>query len=129
MIKKTLNYVDVDGNVVSDQFYFISEDPTPDQIRENVTVTNCPNCGAPIDIYTAKCPYCDTPYKFIRGKRAEVLLYEDSCRETISFIPYYEDIVGTSCINEDFGEGLSRYLKGEPITPLQIKDESYGFGE
>lgn len=24
--------------------------------------TNCPNCGAPIDIGKSKCPYCDTPY-------------------------------------------------------------------
>ena len=24
--------------------------------------TNCPNCGAPIDIHAEKCAYCDTPY-------------------------------------------------------------------
>ena len=26
------------------------------------TNTNCPNCGAPIDIHAEKCAYCDTPY-------------------------------------------------------------------
>lgn len=25
--------------------------------------TNCPNCGAPIQLYADKCPYCDTPYR------------------------------------------------------------------
>lgn len=24
---------------------------------------NCPNCGAPIDIHSEKCAYCDTPYE------------------------------------------------------------------
>ena len=24
--------------------------------------TNCPNCGAPVDILAEKCAYCDTPY-------------------------------------------------------------------
>lgn len=24
--------------------------------------TNCPNCGAPVDIPAEKCAYCDTPY-------------------------------------------------------------------
>lgn len=24
--------------------------------------TNCPNCGAPVDIHAEKCAYCDTPY-------------------------------------------------------------------
>lgn len=24
--------------------------------------TNCPNCGAPIDMRLRRCPYCETPY-------------------------------------------------------------------
>lgn len=24
--------------------------------------TNCPNCGAPVDLAETCCPYCDTPY-------------------------------------------------------------------
>lgn len=27
--------------------------------------TNCPNCGAPVDIHSAACPYCKTPYCII----------------------------------------------------------------
>ena len=26
-------------------------------------MTNCHNCGAPIDTELDKCPYCDTPYR------------------------------------------------------------------
>lgn len=26
-------------------------------------MTNCKNCGAPIDIYVAKCPWCGSPYE------------------------------------------------------------------
>ena len=26
-------------------------------------ITNCPNCGAPVDLAEKSCPYCDTPYK------------------------------------------------------------------
>lgn len=25
-------------------------------------LVNCPNCGAPIEPTSSKCPYCDTPY-------------------------------------------------------------------
>lgn len=69
MIKKKLNYIDTNGNNATDRFYYISEDPTPEQIQENITISNCPNCGAPVDIRAEKCPYCDTPYEFIRGMR------------------------------------------------------------
>lgn len=24
--------------------------------------TNCPNCGAAVDLEETKCPYCETPY-------------------------------------------------------------------
>lgn len=27
-------------------------------------ITNCVNCGAPIDRKLNKCPYCDTPYDY-----------------------------------------------------------------
>lgn len=30
--------------------------------------TNCPNCGAPVDLSAGHCAYCDTPYTFaLRG--------------------------------------------------------------
>lgn len=25
-------------------------------------MTNCPNCGAPVELQVSKCPYCETPY-------------------------------------------------------------------
>ena len=25
-------------------------------------LTNCPNCGAPVDLDERACPYCETPY-------------------------------------------------------------------
>lgn len=28
------------------------------------TYTNCPNCGAEVDIHAEKCAYCDTPYNW-----------------------------------------------------------------
>ena len=27
-----------------------------------IDLTNCPNCGAPVDLTVKACPYCDTPY-------------------------------------------------------------------
>lgn len=36
---------------------------------------NCPNCGAPIDGFLNKCPYCDAPY--IDGQE-EIILYADN---------------------------------------------------
>lgn len=119
MIKKTLNYIDANGNNATDQIYYISEDSTFDQILEDIAITNCPNCWAPVDIRAEKCPYCDTPYKLKRGKRAELLIYEDSCLETKLSVQHYEDIIGAGYYNDDFGERLSRYLKGE----------GYSFGE
>ena len=25
-------------------------------------MTNCPTCGAPVELKASKCPYCETPY-------------------------------------------------------------------
>ena len=37
-------------------------------------MTNCPNCGAPVDLGSVKCPYCDTPYANVRTET----LYADN---------------------------------------------------
>ena len=96
MIKKTLNYIDANGNNATDQFYFISEDAAPILIHDNTSATNCPNCGAPIDIYKDKCPYCDTPYEFIRGRRRNIGVYDDAIPQQ------YNDLLscGAISINE-----------------------------
>ena len=31
-------------------------------------ITNCPNCGAPVDLKESKCPYCGTPYDIPKNK-------------------------------------------------------------
>jgi hypothetical protein len=39
-------------------------------------MTNCVNCGAPIDLHRETCPYCDSPYidtsKRLSIKKAEL---------------------------------------------------------
>lgn len=30
-------------------------------------LTNCPNCGAPVDLAATSCAYCDTPYTWRAG--------------------------------------------------------------
>lgn len=37
-------------------------------------ITNCPNCGAPVDLTVDSCPYCDTPYPRPRKAAAAVLI-------------------------------------------------------
>lgn len=45
--------------------------------------TNCPNCGALIDLTSSKCPYCDTPYTlklldtFVGYAEVRPMLYAD----------------------------------------------------
>ena len=33
-------------------------------------MTNCPNCGAPVDLKENKCPYCGTPYDIPKNKES-----------------------------------------------------------
>lgn len=61
-------------------------DRIKDAIRNSDTTskesipTNCPNCGAVIDIHADKCAYCDTPYTFARANddTSTVKLYADN---------------------------------------------------
>jgi hypothetical protein len=52
-----------------------------------MTETNCPNCGATIDIYADKCAYCDTPYTYL-NRRSSTLYADDkpiySCSDSVS---------------------------------------------
>lgn len=36
-------------------------------------MTNCINCGAPIDLHRETCPYCDSPYIHIKRQDADVI--------------------------------------------------------
>ena len=61
-------------------------DRIKDAIRNSDTTskesipTNCPNCGAVIDIHADKCAYCDTPYTFAMANddTNTVKLYADN---------------------------------------------------
>ena len=37
------------------------------------SITNCPNCGAPIDISRSSCEYCGTPYE--KSNDIHILVY------------------------------------------------------
>lgn len=86
MFEKPLNYTDSNGNIITGEHYFISNDPKPTIDISNDSMmtfqTHCKSCGAPVDLNADKCPYCDTPYGFRRERRAEIPVYDDSCRET-----------------------------------------------
>lgn len=43
-------------------------------------MTNCPNCGAPVELKASKCPYCETPYPQSEreGVRITQTLYADN---------------------------------------------------
>lgn len=40
-------------------------------------MTNCPNCGAPVDVDLCACPYCGTPYPEDEGIESELLFADD----------------------------------------------------
>jgi hypothetical protein len=41
-------------------------------------MTNCPNCGAPVDLTAKSCPYCGTPYPRPR-KTAQAVAIGEPC--------------------------------------------------
>jgi hypothetical protein len=51
-----------------------------DTTSKDTTPTNCPNCGAVIDIQVDRCAYCDTPYTFAMANddTSTVKLYADN---------------------------------------------------
>lgn len=61
MIDQTLNYIDDNGNVITAERYFISDDHKPKIDISNDSVitfqTHCKSCGAPVDLNADKCQY------------------------------------------------------------------------
>lgn len=50
-------------------------------------MTNCPNCGAPVDLTRLSCEYCDTPYA-LTGDFAVARLFADGkVAEEIRYAP------------------------------------------
>lgn len=60
---------------------------------------NCKNCGASINIYDDKCPYCNTPYWFAIVKRIDT---DMDIKVDVSIMQKYEDLLsrGVMSINE-----------------------------
>ena len=48
--------------------------------------TNCPNCGAPIDISRSSCEYCGTPYEKSNDIRIEVTAPDPSVEDFIEVL-------------------------------------------
>lgn len=100
MFEKPLNYTDSNGNTITAEHYFISNDPKPTIDISNDSMmtfqTHCKSCGAPVDLNADKCPYCDTPYEFIRGRRRNAGVYDDAMPQK------YKDLLscGAISINE-----------------------------
>lgn len=88
-------------------------------------MTNCKNCGAPIDIYAAKCPWCGSPYEMnsdeINLKRQKVY------RDTIKAMRMY----GSKWdLDDDYVDRATRYSHGEKLEPkLEIEDFNSDFNE
>lgn len=74
-------------------------------------MTNCKNCGAPIDIYADKCPWCDSPYEIsldeINLKRQKA--YKDAIKTMQMYGSEWD------FINDDYTDRAARYLRGERL--------------
>jgi hypothetical protein len=63
---------------------------------------NCPNCGAPIELNSLKCPYCDTPYSCVVSELSM-------------------DADGITLRTSDFTESVVRMVQSGVITPNEIR--------
>lgn len=50
------------GSLMESWNRYASESVINTDTKTKPNTTNCPNCGAPVDIHAEKCAYCDTPY-------------------------------------------------------------------
>lgn len=42
-------------------------------------MTNCSNCGAPVDLEEKRCPYCETPYTRQAAAISEAYMININC--------------------------------------------------
>ena len=63
-------------------------------------ITNCPNCGAPIDLSRRSCEYCGTPYYFESDiqqlEKAKVEIYQSEKNIEALYTKALEAIKGYS---------------------------------
>ena len=50
------------------------------------SITNCPNCGAPIDRSRDSCEYCGTPYEKSNDVHIEVTMPDQCVEDFIEYI-------------------------------------------
>lgn len=79
-------------------------------------MTNCKNCGAPIDISADRCPYCGTWYFDASVKTLEQLRRE--AMDMVEKERMYE-------INSDILRAMKRYYECGVLTPNELR-EGYG---
>ena len=76
-------------------------------------VTNCPNCGAPIDISRSSCEYCGTPYP----ERRTNTLYADNQ----PVLSVYE----CECIRQALNAYPAKRSSYDHITELQEAEKQH----
>ena len=60
--------------------------------RASPLLTNCPNCGAPVNPTSHKCEYCDTPYRQNRNYEMELLIAKNKAlNSSIEMRTLYEE--------------------------------------
>lgn len=60
--------------------------------RASPLLTNCPNCGAPVNPTSHKCEYCDTPYRQNRNYEIELLIAKNKAlNSSIEMRTLYEE--------------------------------------
>ena len=73
-------------------------------------MTNCKNCGAPIDIYAEKCPWCGSPYEMssdeVERKRQKA--YKDAIKVMQMYGSEWD-------FDDDYAERAARYSRGEKL--------------
>lgn len=78
-------------------------------------MTNCPNCGAPVEKQSDKCSYCETPYKKPKerkpGEGCKGCFYRKRIDGVGPMVCQYSLMTGKlrGCPP---GEGCIRYIKG-----------------
>ena len=88
-------------------------------------MTNCKNCGAPIDIYAAKCPWCGSPYEMnlndVNLKRQKA--YKDAIKTMRMYGSEWD-------FDDDYTERAARYSRGENLElKWEIEDFDSDFNE
>lgn len=80
-------------------------------------MTNCKNCGAPIDIYAERCPWCGSPYEMssdeVECKRQKT--YKDAIKAMQMYGSEWD-------FDDDYEERAARYSRGEKLKPKWVLD-------